>query len=243
MKDKKVLVTGANKGIGLETAAQLASLGATVFLGSRDIQKGEAQAANFKKQDLEVYAVSLDVTSQQSIQDAVKTIQAKGNGVLDVLVNNAGVMLRGKDSAPGSLADDVLRTTFETNLFGLVNVTRHCLPLLKRSKEGRIVNVTSILGSLSELSDPNSSVYACMYTAYNMSKAAVNMYTVLLAEELKDTKIKVNAAHPGWVKTDMGGDGAMLEVTEGAKTSVMLATLPDEGPTGGYYHMGVHMRW
>jgi NAD(P)-dependent dehydrogenase (short-subunit alcohol dehydrogenase family) len=159
-------------------------------------------------------------------------------------VNNAGVA---KDfrvpASQGSL--EQWRETFETNVFNLVSLTQKLLPLVKKSNAGRIVNLTSIMGSLTHHSDPNSPIAGSSSsgTAYNASKAALNMFTVNLANELKGTSVKVNAAHPGWVKTDMGGQEAPLEIPAGAKTSVILATLPDDGPTGGYFFLGDTLPW
>ncbi len=160
-----------------------------------------------------------------------------------MLVNNAGLLDYSTDSVTSATSQATLRKTFDINFFGLVAVTQAFLPLLRKSSAGRIVNLTSILGSHAEHADPASPIYQSKFLAYDSSKAAVNMFTNHLAHELRATPIKVNAAHPGWVKTDMGGPEAPMEIIDGAKTSVMLATLPENGPTGGYYHMGVHMRW
>jgi len=139
---------------------------------------------------------------------------------------------------------DTWRATFDTNVFGLIATTNTFLPLLRKSEGGRIVNLSSILGSIEFHAKPGSPIYESKDTpAYNVSKAAVNAYTVQLAHELKETGIKVNAAHPGWVKTDMGGEGAMLEVEDGARTSVALATLGPDGPNGAYLHMNEPLPW
>ena len=162
----------------------------------------------------------------------------------DILINNAGIFQdAGVSASQGAL--EQWRATFETNVFNLVSLTQKLLPLVKKSEAGRIVNLTSILGSLTLHSTPNSPIasVASSGAAYNASKAAVNMFTVNLANELKNTPIKVNAAHPGWVKTDMGGEEAPLEVAEGAKTSVALALLSEGGPTGGYFHLGQTLPW
>jgi NAD(P)-dependent dehydrogenase (short-subunit alcohol dehydrogenase family) len=167
----------------------------------------------------------------------------KRYGKLDVLVNNAGWLDYQADGPGLGVKAATLRTAMEINFIGMVAVTQAYMALLKASPAGRIVNLTSILGSLAEHADPNSPIYGFKFLAYDASKAAVNMFTNHLAHELRGTKIKVNAAHPGWVKTDMGGPEAPMEVVDGARTSVMLATLDESGPTGGYFHMGVHMRW
>lgn len=136
-----------------------------------------------------------------------------------------------------------MRETFDTNFFGTVELTQVLLPLIKKAPEGRIVNLSSILGSLTLHADPNSPVYGSKTLAYDASKAAVNAFTIHLAAELADTKIKVNSAHPGWVKTEMGTDAAPMEIPDGAKTSVQLALLPANGPTGGYFHMDEALPW
>jgi NAD(P)-dependent dehydrogenase (short-subunit alcohol dehydrogenase family) len=236
------LITGANKGLGFETARQLARQGITVILGARDAAKGAAAVAALAKDGITAEAISLEVTDQASIASAVVTVTAR-HGRLDILVNNAGILDYAADTGPETTSVETFRRVFETNLFGLVAVTQAFLPLLKQSAAGRIVNLSSILGSIGEHADVNSFIYNFLLTAYDSSKAAVNLYTVELAHALKATKIKVNAAHPGWVKTDMGGEQAPMEIIDGVKTSVALATLPDDGPTGGYYHLGVHLRW
>lgn len=244
MSLKKIaLVTGANKGIGLETVRQLAQQGITVLLGARDEKRGAEAAKQLKEEGLDVQFLQIDVNDTASQDNAAKFIADKF-GKLDILVNNAGVA---KDfrvpASQGTL--EQWRETFETNVFNLVSLTQKLLPLVKKSDAGRIVNLTSILGSLALHSDPNSPIAGSSSSgvAYNASKAALNMFTVNLANELKDTPIKVNAAHPGWVKTDMGGQEAPLEIPDGAKTSVILATLPNDGPTGGYFFLGDSLPW
>lgn len=234
------LITGANKGIGFETARQLAAQGITVLLGARDLAKGEQAAATLRGEGLNVEAIQLDVTRPESIRNAADTLETK-YGRLDILINNAGVML---DTAPPSqTSQEVLRKTYETNVFAVVELTQALLPLLRKSDAGRIVNLSSILGSLSEHAKPDSFLKDVNALAYNSSKTALNMVTLLFAKELAGTAIKVNAAHPGWVKTDMGGDNAPLDIPEGARTSVWLATLPQDGPTGGFFHQGERLAW
>lgn len=239
---KIALITGGNKGIGLETARQLGALGIVVLIGARDEAKGRAAADGLRAKGVDARNIVLEVTNKASIDAAASQI-AREFGRLDILINNAGVLNYAKEHVASGVDLGALRDTFETNFFGLVAVTQAFLPLIKKSPAGRIVNLTSILGSIAEHADPNSSIFNAKFVAYDSSKAAVNMFTQHLAHELRGTTIKVNAAHPGWVKTDMGGPEAPLELADGAKTSVMLATLPDNGPSGGYYHMGVHMRW
>ncbi len=242
LKQKIALVTGGNKGIGLETARQLGKLGMIVWIGSRDHQRGIEAANVLRKEDINAEAVQLDVTDQSSIDAAVGLV-GKVQNRLDILINNAGVLDYANDGGIEKTSLETLHSVFAINFFGTVAVTKSFLPLLRRSSAGRIVNLTSILGSIAEHSDHNSPIYQSKFLAYDSSKAAVNMFTNHLAHELRNTSIKVNAAHPGWVKTDMGGPEAPMEITDGAKTSVMLATLAESGPTGGYYHLGVHMRW
>jgi NAD(P)-dependent dehydrogenase (short-subunit alcohol dehydrogenase family) len=243
MSSKQIaLVTGANKGIGFETARQLAARGITVLLGARDEKRGLEAAETLKKEGLDVQFIQLDVNDPASQDNAAKFIADKF-GKLDILINNAGVARDFQiPASKGSM--DQWRETFETNLFSLISLTQKLLPLVKKSDAGRIVNLSSILGSLTLNRDPNSSLGALSTgTAYNASKAALNMFTVNLANELNGTPIKVNSAHPGWVKTDMGGESAPLSVDEGAKTSVWLATLPKDGPTGGYFFNGETLPW
>ncbi|HEU4635444.1 MAG TPA: SDR family oxidoreductase [Edaphobacter sp.] len=240
---KVALISGANKGIGFETARQLGKQGITVLLGARDLAKGEAAAEQLKKEGIDVRAVKFDVVNAADIKAAAELV-AKEFGKLDILINNAGVMFEpigGNNSS--TVSEQVLRDTFETNFFSAVAVTNAFLPLLKKSDAGRIVNVSSILGSLSLHATEGSPIYEAKALAYDSSKAALNSYTVHLAHELKGTGIKVNSAHPGWVKTDLGTDAAPMNVVDGAKTEVELATLGPDGPTGGFFHMGETITW
>jgi NAD(P)-dependent dehydrogenase (short-subunit alcohol dehydrogenase family) len=245
MSDLKVaLITGANKGLGLETGRQLGKLGYTVLLGSRDALKGEVAARVLREEGLSVKVVKLDVGKQTDIDSAAAMIEAEF-GKLDVLVNNAGVMIEKgwtKNTTSETTVEN-LRATFETNLFAVWAVTKAMLPLLKQSEAGRIVNVSSILGSVSLQATKGSPTYSTKLFAYNASKAALNVLTISLAHELRGTKIKVNSAHPGWVKTDLGGSAAPMNVADGAKTEVDLATLGEDGPTGGFFHAGKEIAW
>jgi len=242
-KKKIALITGANKGIGLETARQLGKQDITVLVGARDSRKGKAAADELRKDGVDAHAIEIDVSDPASIKAAAAHV-AREFGRLDILVNNAGVMIDDKKKKVSEQTLATWRETFETNFFGLIATTNAFLPLLRESEAGRIVNLSSILGSITFHSTPGSPVYESKnYASYNVSKSAVNAYTVQLAYELKDTKIKVNAAHPGWVKTDMGGEGAMMEIEDGAKTSVALATIGSNGPNGAYMHMGEPLPW
>jgi NAD(P)-dependent dehydrogenase (short-subunit alcohol dehydrogenase family) len=236
------LVTGANKGLGLETARQLGKRGVHVLIGARDAQRGAAAAAQLAADKVAATVLPLEVTDPASIRAAVAQVE-RAHGRLDILVNNAGILDYAVETGAATTTVETFRRVFDTNFFGLVAVTQAFLPLLRKSAAGRIVNLTSILGSIAEHSDRNSPIHGRNFTAYDTSKAAVNLFTVELAQALADTPIKVNAAHPGWVKTDLGGDQAPMEVEDGARTSVALATLGADGPSGGFYHLGVHMRW
>ena len=243
MSTKKIaLITGANKGIGLETARQLGQQGITVLAGARDETKARRAAEELSKAGLDAHGIVIDVNDVDSIQKAADRIE-RDYGRLDILVNNAGVMIDDPKKKPSDQSLEVWRKTFETNLFGLIATTQAMLPLLRKSAAGRIVNLSSILGSIHFHATPGSPIYDMKMPAYDVSKSAVNAYTVHLAYELKDTEIKVNAAHPGWVKTEMGGEGATMEITDGAKTSVALATIGADGPNGAYMHMGETLPW
>ncbi len=242
--EKKVaLISGANKGIGFETARQLGQKGITVILGARDLAKGEAAAAQLGQEGIDARAVKLDVVDATEIANVAALIE-KDYGKLDILVNNAGVSFEGLGANTTlTTSEEVLRKTFDTNFFAVVAVTKALLPLLKKSEAGRIVNVSSILGSLSLHATEGSPIYEAKVFAYNASKSALNAFTIHLAHELKGTSIKVNSAHPGWVKTDMGTDAAPMELVDGAKTEVELATLGPDGPSGGYFHLGDTLPW
>jgi len=233
---KIALVTGANKGIGFEISHQLAKQGISVLLSARDEQKGNEAAAMLSNEGLDVRFHKLDVTNEATIRETAKFIEEQF-GKLDILVNNAGVNLENSASipTPSQVSLDTLKRTFETNFFGAVAATQLLLSLIRKSEAGRIVNVASNMGSLTLHQDPNFEWYDVKLLAYGSSKTALNAFTVHLAYELRNTKIKVNSAHPGWVKTDMGTDAGLLTACEGAETSVWLATLPDNGPTGGFF--------
>lgn len=238
------LVTGANKGLGFETSRQLAQQGVTVLMAGRNADNINAAVAKLRHEDLKVEPVVLDVLDAAQIE-AVRGMIADRYGHLDILVNNAGIEAEGGffQNNAARLTHDQLRTTFEVNLFSVINVTTALLPLIRAAEAGRIVNLSSIVGSLGMHCAPDSFLANLKPTAYAASKAALNMYTVCLAAALADTPIKVNSAHPGWVKTDLGGDAAPMELVDGAKTSVMLALLGADGPTGKFIHMGEPLPW
>jgi NAD(P)-dependent dehydrogenase (short-subunit alcohol dehydrogenase family) len=240
---KIALVTGANKGLGFEMARQLGKAGITVLLGARDPEKGEAAAAKLRGEGLDAHFLRLDVTNKRD-HSAASAFLEKNYGRLDILINNAGISAEALGSGRVSTTtEDAIHRTFDTNFFAPVALTQALLPLLKKSDAGRIVNMSSILGSQTLQADPKSPIYDFKSLSYDASKAALNSFTIHLAHELKDTKIKVNSAHPGWVKTDMGTDAAPMEIPEGAKTGVELALLGDDGPTGGFFHLGKPLPW
>ena len=228
---KVALVTGANKGIGKETARQLAALGITVWLGARDDERGRAAEAELEAEGGDVRRVVLDVTDPATIAAAVERIVAE-RGQLDILVNNAGVSVAGAWNPPSATPVEAVRAVYEVNVFGAIAVTNAVLPLLCRSPAGRIVNVSSQLGSLELASGPPDPAYGegALLLAYNSSKAALDMVTLLYARELRNTPIKVNAASPGFCATDLNDFRGHLSPAEGAKVLVRAATLPDDGP-------------
>ncbi|HEY1948198.1 MAG TPA: SDR family oxidoreductase [Bryobacteraceae bacterium] len=243
--DKKIaLVTGANRGIGFETARQLGQKGISVVVAARSVEAANETAKKLVAEGIDAYPVALDVTKQADRTAAAKFVSDKF-GKLDILINNAGV---GPEDGMFGLktvntTEKELQTVFGTNVFSVVAVTREFLPLLKKSEAGRIVNLSSILGSLTLHADPNSPIAPVKAFAYDASKSALNAFTIHLAAELKDTKIKVNSAHPGWVKTEMGTDQAPMEIVDGAKTSVDLALIGPDGPNGRFIHLGEELPW
>jgi NAD(P)-dependent dehydrogenase (short-subunit alcohol dehydrogenase family) len=247
-QQRVAFITGANRGIGLETARGLGKLGFAVVIGSRDEARGRAAADKLRSEGVEaVEAVRFDVARPEDHKEVARHLEGR-YGRLDVLVNNAGVVLEEADfgtsfNTTSTVTPEALRKTFETNFFSVVALTQTLLPLLRKAPAGRIVNLSSVLGSLTLHSDPASRLYDRKAFAYDASKTALNAFTVHLAQELRGTKIKVNSAHPGWVRTDMGGPAADLSPSEGGKTSVQLATLSDDGPTGGYFHLGEPLPW
>ncbi|MBT2476870.1 SDR family oxidoreductase [Streptomyces sp. ISL-94] len=239
------LVTGANRGIGFETARQLASAGVHALLAGRDGEAVTAAADKLRADGLAADPLVLDVTDPESIRAAAAEIDSS-HGRLDILVNNAGIRIEEYGKQPSEQPMQQWRQTFDTNLFGVVEVTTALLPLLGRSTAGRIVNVSSLLGSLTTHSDPESYAYSPMFKslpAYSASKSAVNSWTVHLAYELRETPIKVNAVHPGYTRTGMNDGAGDLDVTDGARTSVAMALLGDDGPTGTYTHSGETVPW
>ena len=229
---KIALVTGANKGIGLETARQLAEAGVTVLMGARDVTRGEAAARELSEAGLAVEAIEIDLNREETIPVAAKAILAR-HGRLDILVNNAGIV-DAEDGPPSAATVNAARRLMETNFLGTLAVTQAMLPLLRKSSAGRIVNLATTLGSLSINSDPTSPYYEARLIGYTASKAALNMLTVQLAAELKGTPIVVNSVAPGYVKTDLTGGNGYMTPAEGARLPVHYALLGDEAVTGQF---------
>ena len=245
MSKKIALITGANKGIGFETARQLGKEGVTIIAAARNAEKGNYAVEELKKEGIDIEFLKLDVDNDADIRAAVEYITAK-YGKLDILINNAGIQIESENWGTNNtedISDKALRQTLDTNFFNVVKLTNALLPLIKKSEAGRIVNLSSILGSLALHANPSSPIYSSKLFAYDTSKTALNSYTIHLAAALSDTKIKVNSAHPGWVKTEMGTDAAPMEIADGAKTSVALALLNADGPTGKYIHLGNELPW
>nr|WP_295466613.1 SDR family oxidoreductase [Mesorhizobium sp.] len=226
------LVTGANKGIGLEIARQLSEAGLTVIIGARNLELGRAAAAELGSHGAPVDVVRIDVNDDGSITEAADQIAAR-HGRLDILVNNAGIV-DAADGPPTRSSTAAVRRIMETNFIGTLAVTQAMLPLLRKSQAGRIVNLSSALGSLSINSDPSSPFYSARLIGYNASKAAVNMLTAQLCAELRDTPIVVNSVSPGYVKTDLTGHTGFMTPAEGARMPVKYALLGDEAVSGRF---------
>jgi NAD(P)-dependent dehydrogenase (short-subunit alcohol dehydrogenase family) len=243
--NKVVLITGANRGLGREAARQMGTeKGYTVIIGARDLAKGEEAATQLREQGVDAHAVALDTAEATSVDKAVAFVAEKF-GHLDALINNAGVFPEFAQGAmlPSRLSLETLRQTYETNVFGAFTTLKAFLPLLLKAEAPRVVNVSSTLGSLTSLSDPESPYFPVNTLAYNSSKAALNSITVAFAKEFRETNLKVNSACPGWVKTDMGSDAAPRELHEGPRIFVTLATLPADGPSGKFFDENGPIAW
>jgi NAD(P)-dependent dehydrogenase (short-subunit alcohol dehydrogenase family) len=226
--DRVALVSGANRGIGREIARQLASQGYTVILGARDLDRGRAAA-----DEIGAVPMQLDVADQQSVDRVAGEVESRF-GRLDALVSNAGVY---NDWAQSGIDADLdgVREVLDTNLFGAWRLAKAFIPLMARNGYGRIVNVSTGMAQLSDMNGGSP--------GYRVSKTALNALTRILAAELEGANVKVNSACPGWVRTDMGGSGAPRSVEEGADTPVWLATLPDDGPSGGFFRNREPIPW
>jgi NAD(P)-dependent dehydrogenase (short-subunit alcohol dehydrogenase family) len=218
------LITGANRGLGLQTALRLAERGHHVLVGARDKAAADTVVAQIRAAGHQADAIQIDVTDRSHHAGAILGEEWMGNSVLNV-------------------SSDALHQTFDVNFFALIDLTRALVPLLRASAHGRVVNVSSIMGSLSTHADAQGPIWGMKPFAYDASKTALNAFTVHLAQALADDGILVNSAHPGWVKTDLGGEWAPMTVEEGAKTLIDLATLPDGGPTATFAHMGAAVPW
>lgn len=233
---KTALITGANKGIGREIARQLGHKGYSVWLGCRDVERGEKAAADLRGEGIDANALALDVTSDASVRAAAATY-GKANATLDALVNNAGVATGGY-TAPTEASLDDMRAVYEVNVFGPVRVTQAFAAFLRKAGQGRIVMMSSSLGSIGEQLDMTSGTYGVNLLGYNSSKSALNMITVSFAKELAAHGIKVNAANPGYVATDLNDHQGYRTVEQGAAIAVHLATLGPMGPTAGFFNDG-----
>lgn len=241
MTKKVALVTGANKGIGFEVARGLGKAGYTVLLGARNGAAGEKATSQLRAEGLDVHFVELDVSRIDTINAAAARI-SKEYGRLDALVNNAGI-LDPEDGPPGSVSIDGLRRVMETNFIGAAAVAQKMLPLLRAAPAPRIVNVSSGLGSLTLNSDPEWAYAPFKLLGYNASKAAMNMLTIHLAWELRDTAAKVNSSDPGYTQTDLNGNQGTQTVQEGAAETLRLALLPASGPTGSFFETAGLRPW
>ena len=240
-KKRVALVTGANKGIGFEIARQLASKKITVLLGVRDEDRGLKAQDKLMRLALDTHVILLDVTDPMSIQAAVGKVKDEFKR-LDILVNNAGILI---DPHTGitELNVTIFQNTLETNVFGPLLLSQACISLMEANNYGRIVNMSSTLGSLTDIARPDSPDEEIRSPAYRLSKTVLNGITVMLAAELRGSNILVNSVCPGWVRTDLGGSQAPLSPQQGADTPVWLATLPNGGPTGGFFRDRQPVPW
>jgi NAD(P)-dependent dehydrogenase (short-subunit alcohol dehydrogenase family) len=235
-----VLVTGANKGIGYEIAAGLGARGWTVGVGARDEERREAAVEKLRAGGVDAFGVPLDVTDDASVAAAARLIEER-TGRLDVLVNNAGVT-GGGPQEPTVVDPAAVRTAVETNVIGVLRVTNAMLPLLRRSASPRIVNMSSSVGSLARQTDPAAET-GPLSAAYSPSKSMLNALTIQYAKELRDTNILINAGCPGYTATDLNGFRGVRTPEQGAAIAIQLATLPDDGPTGGFFEDAGVVPW
>ncbi len=249
VEPKIAMVTGANRGLGFEISRQLGKKGITVLMGARNSEKGEQAAKTLRGEGLETHAIALEVTDSASIASAVERIRSDF-GKVDVLVNNAAVLLD-IGIQPSDVKEEMLRSTFEVNFFGPYRLTQQLVPLLKKSRRGRIVNLGTQVASLNQLADPNSPLREDICPAYQTSKTALNAMTLVFAKELKEFGIKINSVCPGWVMTDMRhddlpdyGDAVRpMSPQEAVEKLIWLTELPDDGPTGGFFSEGRSVPW
>lgn len=244
---KIALITGANRGLGFATARALGRADVKVILGARNSELGHQAAAQLSREGIDAEFVQIDVTSESNVTCAATEISRR-HGRLDILVNNAGILPEATaTNIDWPLDPSMFRATFETNVFGAVTVTRHFLPLLLESASGRVVNVSSTMGSLTDQSNPGSPYYAMILPAYQMSKAALNGLTVVLSKALKDTAISVNSVCPGWVQTDLGGPdnraAAPTSAKDAAEAVAEAALMPDKETTGHFFDRVGQVAW
>jgi NAD(P)-dependent dehydrogenase (short-subunit alcohol dehydrogenase family) len=244
MSKKVALVTGANRGLGKETAIQLAKKGYTVIVAGRKLDALNKVVAEIQSLGGDAVAIEINLEKNDAFQGIAQWVDAQ-YGRLDVLVNNAGVMIETsfQENTTTTSSPQQIRDTFETNFFGTVFLTQTLLPVLKKAGKANVVNVGSIMGSLGIQADPNGPLATFKPFAYDASKAALNAFTIHLAAALASDGIKVNTAHPGWVKTDLGTEYAPLTVDEGVTTILDLATIGEDGPTGKFFHQGQELPW
>jgi NAD(P)-dependent dehydrogenase (short-subunit alcohol dehydrogenase family) len=239
-EQKIAFVTGASRGLGLETVRQLGARGAHVLLGSRNLDTGEARAAELRAGGLDVRPLALDLNRVETIKSAAQLIDAE-YGRLDILINNAGIFIGDADGLPSVADPEAIRQTLNINFIATVVVTQHMLPLVMKSRAGRIVNVSSGVGSLSANGDRDNR--SPRWLGYAASKAALNLLTIQLAHELRNTPIKVNSVCPGYVRTDMNKGQGLLSVEEGVKAAIRFALLGVDGPSGGFFSTGGPIAW
>lgn len=233
MKKRTAVVTGGNRGIGFEICRQLAQQGIQVVLTARDSQKGQQAAQRLREGGGEVYFHPLDITNQQQIQDLVNYVQTQ-LGHLDILVNNAGVYLDQHQPAL-TISPNLITQAVQTDVCGTFALCQAVIPLMRKQKYGRIVNLSSRTSQMSQMNN--------LGLSYKIAKAAINVITVVLSKEVAGENILINAVNPGWIQSDMGGKEATLSTAEGAKGPVWLATLPDDSPTGSFFHGCTLMSW
>lgn len=232
--DKIAIVTGGNRGLGFEACRQLAKIGVRVVLTCRDVEKGKKAAAILKQEGLLVDIEQCDVTDPHSIEKLAERVKKKYHHC-DIVVNNAGILI--EKNSHSSLLDSTenVQKALQVNFYGPLQMCKALIPLMKKSGYGRVVNVSSGLGQLSEMGSG--------YPSYRISKVAINAITRILASEFEGTGIKVNSVCPGWVKTDMGGPNAERDPEKGVETIIWLATLPENGPSGGFFRDKKEIPW
>jgi NAD(P)-dependent dehydrogenase (short-subunit alcohol dehydrogenase family) len=243
---KVAVITGANRGLGFATARRLGQAGVKVIVGARTLAKAEEAADRLRREGLDSHPLHIDVDSAASVQTAAEEVEHE-HGRIDILINNAGILPEATAGDVDPLDLRLFRQTFETNVFGAVSVTKAFLPLLRASAAGRIVNVSSTMGSLTDQSDPSSPYYGTVVPAYQMSKAALNGLTIALSKTLTDTPIKVNSICPGWVQTDLGGPenraAASATADDAAQIVADMASISDDGPTGRFVDAEGTVAW